>query len=411
MNQSFNPYIKIIKQLDDLVKSRFIEMFGSVKGNEKGLKKVVLKTVCSQIVDGSHNPSKGGNPSEYLMLSSKNVADGSITHDDPRYLSKEDFDLEDKRTKVRPGDILMTIVGTIGRTAIVPMNAGNLTFQRSVAVLHLDNQQVDPIFLKSCLDSIQTDIDAEAHGSSQKGIYLNQVEKIPVLVPDLPIQKEFSSFVQQVDKSKVIAQKAAEKYEQLVKSRFVEMFGDITINSKSFPTICFGDFTKQMNIGPFGSDLKNDCFVPENEGYCMVYEQKHAIDKDLKAEKRFVNKRKYEQMRRFDVGPGDILVSCRGTIGKCVLLPKDAEHGIIHPSLMMIRPKDDVNPAFLLMLLEKILETQNEKGSGVKMAIKATELSKIKTINPPKPLQDRFIEFVHEVNKSIIKPEYFQNTY
>lgn len=181
-------------------------MFGSVKGNEKGLKKVTLKTVCSQIVDGSHNPSKGGNPSEYLMLSSKNVVDGSITHDDPRYLSKEDFDLEDIRTKIRPGDILMTIVGTIGRTAIVPMNAGNLTFQRSVAILHLDNQQVDPIFLKSCLDSIQADIDAEAHGSSQKGIYLNQVEKIPVLVPDLPIQKEFSSFVQQVDKSKLFNQ-------------------------------------------------------------------------------------------------------------------------------------------------------------------------------------------------------------
>ena len=100
----------------------------------------------------------------------------------------------------------MTIVGTIGRTAIVPENAGNLTFQRSVAVLHLDNQQVDSIFLKCCLDSIQQDIDAEAHGSSQKGIYLNQVEKIPILVPELSIQKEFSSFVNQVDKSKFILQ-------------------------------------------------------------------------------------------------------------------------------------------------------------------------------------------------------------
>ena len=191
-----------------------------------------------------------------------------------------------------------------------------------------------------------------------------------------------------------------ERLDSLVKSRFIEMFGDIRVNTKSFPTTYFGDYTKQMNIGPFGSDLKNDCFVPEDEGYCMVYEQKHAIDKDFTVEKRFVNKEKYEQMRRFDVGPGDILVSCRGTIGKCVLLPEYAEHGIIHPSLMMIKPKEDVNPAFLLMLLEKILETQNEKGSGVKMAVKATELSKIRTIKPPKSLQDQFIEFVHQVDKS-----------
>ncbi len=245
-------------------------MFGSVKGNEKGLKKSTLNTICHQIVDGSHNPSKGGNPSDYLMLSSKNVIDGSITHDNPRYLSKEDFDLEDKRTRVRPGDILMTIVGTIGRTAIVPKNAGNLTFQRSVAVLHIDHQQIDPVFLKSCLDSIQADIDAEAHGSSQKGIYLNQVEKIPVLVPDLSIQKKFSSFVQQVDKSKAIVQKCIDKYDLLVKSRFIEMFGTPTNNEKQWPTKIMKDIAPsvQANNKPMseGNWLLNLDAIQSNSG-------------------------------------------------------------------------------------------------------------------------------------------------
>lgn len=49
-----------------------------------------------------------------------------------------------------------------------------------------------------------------------------------------------------------------------------------------------------MNIGPFGSDLKNDCFVSKENGYCMVYEQKHAIDKDMTVEARHVTKEKYE---------------------------------------------------------------------------------------------------------------------
>ena len=155
-----------------------------------------------------------------------------------------------------------------------------------------------------------------------------------------------------------------------------------------------------MNIGPFGSDLKNDCFVPKEKAYCMVYEQKHAIDKDMSVEARYVNKEKYDRLKRFDIGPGDIIVSCRGTIGECFILPEDAPHGIIHPSLMMIKPKSSVNNRFLVFLLENILAEQNEQGSGVKMAIKATDLAKIKTIKPSKEDQDIFIHFVNLIDKS-----------
>ena len=178
------------------------------------------------------------------------------------------------------------------------------------------------------------------------------------------------------------------------------MFGDVIKNDKGFDSCTFGDYVNQMNIGPFGSDLKNDSFVSKGNGYCMVYEQKHAIDKDMMVEARYVSKEKYEKLKRFDIGPGDIIVSCRGTIGHCFILPDNAPHGIIHPSLMMIKPKNDVNHKFLLFLLEHIMEEQREQGSGVKMAIKATELAKIETIKPSRILQDRFIDFIEQIDKS-----------
>ena len=78
---------------------------------------------------------------------------------------------------------------------------------------------------------------------------------------------------------------------------------------------------------------------------------------------------------------------------------KNAPKGIIHPSLMMIKPKKTINNNFLLFLLREILSRQNEKGSGVKMAIKATELEKIETINPPKEIQDKYINFVEKIEK------------
>ena len=52
---------------------------------------------------------------------------------------------------------------------------------------------------------------------------------------------------------------------------------------------------KEMFIGPFGSSLKNDCFVPENEAFCMVYEQKHAIQKRMDVETRYVDEEKYNE--------------------------------------------------------------------------------------------------------------------
>lgn len=64
---------------------------------------------------------------------------------------------------------------------------------------------------------------------------------------------------------------------------------------------------EEMFIGPFGSSLKNECFVDEEDAYCMVYEQKHAIQKTLDGKNRFVDKNKYYELKRFTIKPGDII--------------------------------------------------------------------------------------------------------
>ena len=74
-----------------------------------------LGDICFQITDGSHNPPAGIENSKHLMLSSKNINDDEITTTAPRFLTDEQFDIENKRTNVLSGDLLMTIVGTVGR--------------------------------------------------------------------------------------------------------------------------------------------------------------------------------------------------------------------------------------------------------------------------------------------------------
>ena len=95
-----------------------------------------IRDICKEIKDGSHNPAKGIPDSEYLMLSSKNVFDNKITFDNPRYLTQEEFEKENKRTQITSGDVLLTIVGTVGRAAVVDKDMPKFTLQRSVAILH-----------------------------------------------------------------------------------------------------------------------------------------------------------------------------------------------------------------------------------------------------------------------------------
>ena len=140
-----------------------------------------------------------------------------------------------------------------------------------------------------------------------------------------------------------------------------------------------GNNVTEMFIGPFGSSLKNECFVSRDKAFCMVYEQRHAIQKTMDIETRYVDEQKYNELKRFNVQSGDIIVSCRGTIGETFIVPKNAPLGIMHPSIMKIRLKDGVYDKYYFNLL---LKTRLKKykaeanGSGVKMAISATELGK-----------------------------------
>ena len=165
------------------------------------------------------------------------------------------------------------------------------------------------------------------------------------------------------------------------------------------------DNVEEMFIGPFGSSLKNECFVDERNAYCMVYEQKHAIQKTLDGKNRFVDKNKYYELKRFTIKPGDIIVSCRGTIGETFIIPENAPLGIMHPSIMKIRLKPNVyNIEYFNLLLKSRLEAYNKSanGSGVKMAISATELGKDLFPIPPMDEQQKISRIFFMVEHLIL---------
>jgi type I restriction enzyme, S subunit len=142
-----------------------------------------LADIADKITDGSHNPPKGVSHSDYLMLSSKNVFDDDFHYEAPRYLTEKQFELEDRRTSISPGDVLLTIVGTIGRSAVVPCNAPKITLQRSVAVIRPKRNVIVPRFLMYSFIQRNAELNDQARGVAQKGIYLEALRDLVVPVP------------------------------------------------------------------------------------------------------------------------------------------------------------------------------------------------------------------------------------
>ena len=159
---------------------------------------VRLRDVCRKIVDGDHNPPAGINEStEYMMLSAKNINDDRIIDiENARYLTKEVFEEENKRTNLEIGDVLLTIVATLGRSCVY-REKYNVCFQRSVCVI---TTLLDSDFLKRVFDAgfIQKLMVEGATGAAQPGFYLNKVEKMCIPVPPLSEQKRIVAKVDEV---------------------------------------------------------------------------------------------------------------------------------------------------------------------------------------------------------------------
>ena len=163
-----------------------------------GWQYATMGEICSKIVDGDHNPPPGQpNPTKFVMVSSKNIANDKICNiTDVRYLTEQDFYSAHKRTYVEKGDILFTSVASLGRTCIYSLEEP-VTFQRSVTVI---NTLIYNKYLKFFLDSpiYQNYVNDNARGTAQKGFYINQISDSLVPIPPLSEQIRLATKVEEL---------------------------------------------------------------------------------------------------------------------------------------------------------------------------------------------------------------------
>ena len=158
-----------------------------------------------------------------------------------------------------------------------------------------------------------------------------------------------------------------------------------------------GDYRK----GPFGSSLTKSMFVPQGIDTVKVYEQKNAIQKDHTLGSYYIKRDYYEsKMSSFTVLPGDIIVSCAGTIGETYVMPSDIELGIINQALMRMRIYAPINIDYFLLYFDYVIKKEakeNSKGSAIKNIPPFEIFKKIIFPLPPLEEQKRIVEQVQRM--------------
>ena len=186
---------KSIEDLDELLKSKFKKMY-DVDYPLIELNKIV------DVRDGTHDSPKYLEESDYVLLTSKNIENGKFIYDEIKYISKEDFENINKRSKVEIGDILMPMIGTIGNPIIVSKFDYNFAIKN--VALFKKSEKLEPEILCQFLKSeyFLNYSNSKNKGGIQKFLALKDIRNMPIKNIPIQQQREYLEFSKKINKLK-----------------------------------------------------------------------------------------------------------------------------------------------------------------------------------------------------------------
>ena len=219
-------------KLDELIKARFVEMFGNPANNEKGFIKAPMGDYMTVLTDfssnGSYKTLDSGvtmydEPNYAWMVRTTDLESGDMTA--IKYIDEEAYELLAK-SKIYGGEIIMNKIGSAGKIYLMPQIDMPASLGRNAFMFRYDDR-INVKFLYHLLTSEygQREIQQYARGAVTKTITKNDVRAVLIIVPPIELQNEFESFVAEANKSKVAVQKALDEAQTLFDSLMQEYFG------------------------------------------------------------------------------------------------------------------------------------------------------------------------------------------
>lgn len=314
-----------------------------------------------------------------------------------------DLAVSESGIKVVPkGTVIMSFKLSIGKTAITADDM--FTNEAIMAFINKGTYDIDTNYLYHYCNGNDW---LAGSNKAVKGITLNKatLAEKTIKIPDIEEQKHIAYELDAVDDLVRIKKEELENLEQLIKTRFVEMFGDPVRNEKGWSMIALGDVA-EIKIGPFGTLLHKEDYI--TGGHALV-NPSHIIDgKICVDEKLTISDEKYEELSAYHLTVGDIVLGRRGEMGRCAVVYQEGL--LCGTGSIIVRPNEKMKPYFLQNIIsnptyKKVIE---DKAVGVTMMnLNVPIVSSLAIPKLPIKMQEKFIEFMIAVDeaKQVIKQQ------
>ena len=216
-----------LAKLDEVVKARFVEMFGEPSSNPMGWLQTTVGAECYYIKDGPHKSlTDVGMENGYPFISVRNIVNGYIDFSTAKYISEADYKDAIKKCCPEKGDILYSKGGTTGIAKLVDIDVKFANWVH-LAVLKFNHNEFNGSFFEKMLncDYCYKQSQMLTKGIANRDLVLSAMAQIKIYKPPILLQNQFAAFVERVDQQKQTVQQSLEKLELMKKALMQEYFG------------------------------------------------------------------------------------------------------------------------------------------------------------------------------------------
>lgn len=198
---------KGLEELDDLIKSRFVEMFGDTVTNSRKWEEHLLSEYIVFLTSGSRGWAQYfTDECGEVFITIKNVKNNHISLENVQYINAPN-NKEAERTKVQSGDLLISITADLGRTGVVDEEIANMGayINQHLSLVRLDSKKINPLYVSYYLETEggKRQFESKNQNGVKAGLNFDAIKSLKILVPDRKLQEEYLKFVNQTDKLKV----------------------------------------------------------------------------------------------------------------------------------------------------------------------------------------------------------------
>ena len=309
-----------------------------------------------------------------------------------------------KRSQLKNGDILFSIAGAIGRVAIVTEEMLPANINQALAIIRISDEQVYLPYIKLILTSpiVIEQFERKKQGVAQLNLSLKDINEISIPLPGKDKQIELAELFNKVVGVISKRNKELSVLDDLIKARFVEMFGNPDLNEKEW------DINKMERLCEVSSSKRIYQNVQSVIGipFLRISDLVNRMDTGSKECDLYIPEEKYEELKDQGLVPikGDILLTARGTLGRCYIIQENDEFYFQDGMITWLSNfNEKITSLYIAYLFStpcfrKQIDALQAGSTVAYLSISMTK--KLDIMVPPIELQNQFADFVHQVDKS-----------